>query len=330
MSASEIRISERERFLFDLNGFLHLKNVFSPEEVAMANEAIDEHSTTLHARDAASLKNTMPGTPLAATGPRMDLGGMLWWPKPYCLPFRKVLTHPTLVPYLTEFCGDGYRMDHQPLVIAQDQNSEGFSLHGGPISGDDGQPAGKFNPELQYRCVNGEIWTSLLAVSVVLCDHEPGSGGFCILRGSHKLNLPVPQAFANGVPEEFSEHIYHPNAKAGDVLIWSEATVHGATPWLAEHQRRLALFRFAPANMGYGRGYTEIPSECLDDLSPLERAVLLPPYATRLERPLVTVEAAAAAAAAQAAGNEVSEPPLKKRSAGKKEFDKKLFGTSYF
>ena len=31
--------------------------------------------------------------------------------------------------------GEGYRMDHQPLVIAQDADSEGFSLHGGPISG---------------------------------------------------------------------------------------------------------------------------------------------------------------------------------------------------
>jgi hypothetical protein len=27
--------------------------------------------------------------------------------------------------------------------------SEGFSLHGGPISGDDGVPSGIFNPELQ-------------------------------------------------------------------------------------------------------------------------------------------------------------------------------------
>ena len=116
-------------------------------------------------------------------------------------------------------------MDHQPLLIAQSANSEGFSLHGGPISGDDGVPDGHFNPELQYRFVNGQLWTSLLAVSVQLCDHHPGDGGFCVVRGSHKLNLPVPGDFANGVSEDFKEHVYQPATKAGDVVIWSEATV---------------------------------------------------------------------------------------------------------
>ena len=79
----------------------------------------------------------------------------------------------------------------QPLVIQQERNSEGFALHGGPI-----QASGAFSPELQYRCGGGALWTSLLAVSVQLTDHGPGDGGFCVVRGSHKLNLPVPKAVA--------------------------------------------------------------------------------------------------------------------------------------
>ena len=38
------------------------------------------------------------------------------------------------------------------------------------------------NPELQYRAFNGQLWTSLLAMSVQLCDHNPGDGGFVIVR----------------------------------------------------------------------------------------------------------------------------------------------------
>ena len=92
-------------------------------------------------------------------------------------------------------------MDHQPLLVAQEANSEGFSLHGGPISGGgEDASAGRFNPELQYRFVNGEMWTSLLAASVQLCDHNPGDGGFCVVRGSHKLNLPVPSDLALIMP----------------------------------------------------------------------------------------------------------------------------------
>ena len=79
-------------------------------------------------------------------------------------------------------CGEGYRLDHQPLLIVQDGDSEGFNLHGGPVKDRDGHAAGAFNPELQYRCVNGQQWTSLLAISVQLCDHNPGDGGASGLR----------------------------------------------------------------------------------------------------------------------------------------------------
>ena len=96
--------------------------------------------------------------------------------------------------------------------------------------------------------------------------------------------------------------------------------MHGATPWRGSTQRRIAIYRFAPANMGYGRGYLEIPPAELETFSPLQRAVLEPPYATRLERPLVTSSAAAG-----------GEPPLKKpRNEAKKDLDRKLFGTAYF
>jgi ectoine hydroxylase-related dioxygenase (phytanoyl-CoA dioxygenase family) len=44
---------------------------------------------------------------------------------------------------------------------------------------------------------------------------------------------------------DFAEHVHSPSTKAGDVVIWSEATVHGATPWRAARQRRIALYRFA-------------------------------------------------------------------------------------
>ncbi len=71
--------------------------------------------------------------------------------------------------------------------------------------------------------------------------------------------------------------------------------------------------------MGYGRGYLDVPEEKLSVLTELQRAVVLPPYSTRLERPLVTPEAA-----------EGDQPITRARSAAKKELDQKLFGTAYF
>jgi hypothetical protein len=54
-------------------------------------------------------------------------------------------------------------------------------------------------------------------------------------------------------------------------------------------------------------------------MTPAQRAVVEPPYAARLERPLV----------ASADGAEPNVRPIR-RAAAKKEFDRQLFGTDYF
>jgi hypothetical protein len=50
---------------------------------------------------------------------RLDMGGMLGWEEPHREIFRNLLAHPKLVPYLHMVIGEGYRLDHSPLIIAQ-------------------------------------------------------------------------------------------------------------------------------------------------------------------------------------------------------------------
>ena len=128
MSSTSAGITEREKFEFDLNGFLVLRNILSAEEVASANAAIDAHAAELQSRAPEPLRNAKRGTLHGADGPRLDMGGMIWWDKPHCDAFRRVLVHPKLIPYYEALCGRGYRLDHQPLVIQQERNSEGFCL----------------------------------------------------------------------------------------------------------------------------------------------------------------------------------------------------------
>jgi hypothetical protein len=52
----------------------------------------------------------------------MDMGGMLHWQSPHCDLFRSVLAHPKLLPVMHALLGKGYRLDHQPIVIAQDKD----------------------------------------------------------------------------------------------------------------------------------------------------------------------------------------------------------------
>ena len=43
-------MNEHEKYLFDLNGYLVVENVLTPDEVALCNEAIDRHAEDIHER----------------------------------------------------------------------------------------------------------------------------------------------------------------------------------------------------------------------------------------------------------------------------------------
>jgi len=300
-----------EKFFFDLNGYIVVRGVLSAAEVAEANAAIDAHESDIVERKGV-LRNTRMGSPLGGDGStgRRELAGLLEWPEPQCHPFRSFLDHPKLVPYIIELCGEGYRMDHLPFAILQHTGCEGFQLHGGPLDAN-----GKLSRVLQYRCEDGVFFNSLLGMSVQLSDHNAGDGGFGVVRGSHKMKFALPDAFKHG--EIGQDHVFQPETKAGDVVFFSEATVHGALPWKASHERRIALYRFAPSTCAYGRSYSpQWPHAMLEGLTERQRAVLEPPYANRLDRPLLRPQR--------------DEVIIESRGDVKKEFDKAVFKTDYF
>jgi ectoine hydroxylase-related dioxygenase (phytanoyl-CoA dioxygenase family) len=305
-------MTDDERYLFDLNGYLIVRNVLTSEEVAAANAAIDSHAEDFVARDDDGLRNAIPGTKMYGSGPsRQDLGQVLEWGIDDSRVFRTILAHPRLVPVFHGILGKGYRLDHLPFVISQDHGAEGFRLHGGTIDCE----TGEYNHNLAYHCQHDTIRCHLLGCNVILTDHNPGDGGFCIVPGSHKSNFKMPSGMVDG--ECYSEYIQQPATKAGDVILFSEGTVHGALPWTPPNRpRRVCLYRFAPATHAYGRSYhPQWPEKMYEHLTKAELAVLEPPYANRLDRPNI-----------QEDGSIV----ITTRSARKKKHDRDVFGTNYF
>lgn len=308
-------MTEDERYLFDLNGYLIVRGVLSPEEVQLANDMIDKHAEGFVQRSSPALRNAVKGTKLYGSGPgRKDLGQVLEWGSDSKV-FKSILAHPKLVPLFHGILGKGYRMDHLPFVLAQDHGAEGFQLHGGTVD----CKSGEYNPHLAYTCHHGTIRSSLLGCNVMLQDHNPGDGGFCIVPGSHKSNFKMPKGMIDG--ERYAEFIRQPATKAGDVVLFSEGTVHGAMAWTPkDRQRRACLYRFAPATMSYGRSYFGHanggwPDAIYEDLDDAQGAVLEAPYANRLDRPNVL---------------ENGETELTTRNERKRQHDQDVFGTKYF
>ena len=262
-------MTQDQRYLFDLNGYLIVKDVLSPDEVARCNSAIDRHSD-----QSAPMERSLAGDSpaLAGTSRRRDLGGMLQWEKPWCDPFRHMLAHPGVAPCLNEILGANYRLDHGPSLISQDEGCEGCTLHHG------GGEAGDF--VLAYFFQNNRIFTGLTVVEYMLADEGPGNGGVAVVPGSHKANLPCPRDMKLG--QLYQEHVLEVNARAGDAVIFTEALTHGTLPWKASHQRRALLYKFSPGYQAFSGGAHDIAyPDYIEEMPSEQRAVMEAPHYRR-------------------------------------------------
>ncbi len=269
-------MNDTQKYLFDLQGFLVVEGVLSKAEVAAANEAIERHADGIVERVGEASLSSDSKTMQGETG-RGDLGGLLSWEKPWCDPFRAMLAHPQITPYLNQLLGKGWRLDHNAGLISMRKGAEGFLLHGS--SG----PA--FDRHQYYIFKDGQMHNGLTVVAWQLADVNPGDGGLALIPGSHKGNYACPQPVRKW--EAHQDVVKQVTCKAGDVVIFTEAVTHGTIPWSANHDRRSVLFRMSPGNLAYATGYNPWPESMLEGLTPQQRAVLEPPYHQRLQRPVL-------------------------------------------
>ena len=263
-------MNQEERYLFDLNGYLVIEDVLTEEEVALANQAIDQNQDKVRIRPP---DQKLDGGSAHLAG---DLGrgemSLLNLDSPWCNPFQQMLAHPKIVPYLNEILGKGFRMDHQTFLLSMDKGAEGFIFHGSSGPG--------FDPNQYYIFRDGRMHNGLTVVGFQLTDVNPGDGGLIVIPGSHKSNIACPDSIRRY--EKHQDQIRQVTSKAGSVVIFTEAVTHGTLPWTADHPRRSILTRYTAGNMAYVPAYP-IP-EWADER---QRRVMEPPYHSRLNRPFL-------------------------------------------
>ncbi|MBI4551496.1 MAG: phytanoyl-CoA dioxygenase family protein [Candidatus Latescibacteria bacterium] len=267
-------MTEHERYLFDLRGYLVVEDALSPDDVAAANDALDRHWDRVIPR---AREYSLSGKSTALHGEKGRLEchfNLLSLERPSCEPFRRMLAHPTIIPYLNELLGSGFRLDHGPGLIAMERGCEGHVLHGG------GEP---YDPSQFYVYKNGRMFNGLTVVSWQLTDVHPGDGGFCCIPGSHKSNCLCPVDIK--LYEAHRDCVHQVAAPAGSAVIFTEALTHGTLPWTGQGQRRSILFKYSPGFLAWG-GWSPSPDALLNDMTKEQRAMLEPPY--RPNRPVVT------------------------------------------
>jgi hypothetical protein len=238
------RMTEEEKFLFDLEGYLVVKQVLTAAEVA-ALRTIAERKC-----------------PPPSDRPKWGrvFGASSWGP-----PYHALIDHPKIVPYLINLVGRKFRLDHD-YCIFMTRGGRDQDLHGGATVN---------NPDHWYAYRDGTIRCGLTVVAYCLTHAGAGDGGFCCVPGSHKSN------FLAGLPQDVRKYqrmphyVVQPPVEAGDAIVFTESLIHGTIPWTADHERLALLFKYSPGHSAWMPNYYDLKE--YTNLTEQQKRILAPP-----------------------------------------------------
>ncbi len=242
-------MTPEEKFTLDLQGYLVIENVLTPDEVAELNQ-IGDRVFPRDYEDGSGKREHQRGTRNVS---RWD---------PAC---QRLIDHPNTTPYLVELLGPNFRMDHDYCMFME-QGSKGGRLHGGPEED---------NLSSFYKQYNGTIRNGLSVMTYFLADAGPGDGGFACVPGSHKSNFLADFPADVAHQERDVPYVVQPVVKAGDALFFTEALIHGTAPWKANHERRAFLYKYTPGDMSWASTYYD--ADDYFDPTEQQRRILAPP-----------------------------------------------------
>lgn len=237
-------MTPEERFRFDLRGYVVVPGVLTLDECATLSELADR---------------AWPRMP--NDGPYRRLEAFSRWGKP----FLDLMDHPTVLPYLIELLGSRLRADHDYTIFTQ-RGTDPHRLHGGPR---------RYETDHWYYYSDGIMRNGLTVATWALTDVGPGDGGFACIPGSHKTN------FLTNLPddvrrfERLPDYVHQPPVRAGDVLIFTEALIHGSAPWRAEHERRALLYKYSPPHSTWRKEPYDI--DAYPEVTEQQRRLMAPP-----------------------------------------------------
>ena len=242
-------LTTEEIFIFDLEGYLVVKNVLCKAEVDELNSLADV---------------AFPGD-YDEHNFRRTSWVSKWGPK-----FQALIDHPKITPYLNGLLGQQFRVDHDYCIFMRKGGKAG-RLHGGPrMQLSSGMPGDHW-----YAYQDGIIRNGLMVFTYCLGPARSGDGGFSCIPGTHKTNCLKHLPDEVRTFDRSAHYVVQPEAEAGDVIIFTEALVHGTMTWTAEYERRALLYKYSPGHSSWSSNYYN-PDE-YTDVSDQLRRIMAPP-----------------------------------------------------
>ena len=268
-------MTEEEAYLFDLRGFIVVKNALESNQIDDLSQRLEKHRSSNFNPILGSDRTILDEDKDAWSAPSLlELGGT----------YLDLIDLPTVSPYLTKLLGEHYRLDHDYAKIdsKMPEREKTLYLHGGGQGA--GGPADLVGPsdggQCFYRYSNGRFFNGLVAVAFELDDVQASDGGFACVPGSHKSNIGLPAAWRHSKTQaDVPDFVQRVAAAAGDAIIFTEACAHGTVPWEGKpgNERRTLFYKYCPHAVAWSPCYYN--ADNYPDLNVEQRKLLMPPSA---------------------------------------------------
>ena len=250
--------------MFDLNGFLILRDTISPELLAGLNAAFDEFPRDLPL--GAWYKNAQRRDYTPETGLELhqayELGA----------PFEEMIDHPSWINYVAHYCGEEKAYTRGLFI---DESIASIRTAGGHHPVHSGGFQGALRGAYNYK--NGVFRCGQVNIILALTDIGEGDGPTMIIPGSHKSNFPHPGKgdYGKGDRMDHLEGAVPAYLNKGDALLFVDGLMHGGSSRTNEGERRIIITRYGPI-WGASRFGYQPTTELLERLTPARRAILQP------------------------------------------------------
>lgn len=225
-------MDDTQRYLFDLQGYLILRNVLSAEQIAGLKRILD----TLESCPAERLPpHVMPSKP--RTERELYLSNIV----EAAPEFHDLIDIPEVIDVIREVSLGLFRLNHTYAIYHWKDAVTPLHMAGTPI-----------HPKASYMARNRQIFSLLTKVVFPIADHTVADGCFAIVPGSHKSEFERP--FPDDNPLDHPALMPVPVAP-GDAIIFTEAATHGSYPNTSGRCRQTLYYCYS---VGYMPDWTKL------------------------------------------------------------------------
>ena len=226
---------EMEDYLFDLHGYLLLRNAVNAVHLAELNDLLDAHLDMQPDEWRGHIHRPAKPTDTVHLHNIFEMGE----------PFERLIDHPAWLAHMQRYVGgdDGLFIDESFADVREE--SAATRMHSG---------AHKRRIRTQFRYHDGQFRCGQINILLALNDIGPDDGPTMVVPGSHKSNLLHP-AFRDGVESlDGVEAAIKVPLGAGDAAFFVDCLAHGSAQRINSGQRRVLIIRYGPhwGNDRYG------------------------------------------------------------------------------